>query len=62
MSLLTGLGLACFATTLFLAFAVPLQWTTFVCLPCIGLGLVFLVWGEVRRSRPHGLKRKKKSN
>ncbi|HEV2763206.1 MAG TPA: hypothetical protein VGV38_09440 [Pyrinomonadaceae bacterium] len=53
MSLLTVLGLACFAAAIALAFAVPLEWTTAVCLPCVGLGVFFLVWAEVRRNRPH---------
>ena len=44
---LTGPGLTCFAAAAVLAFAVPVNWTFAVPLPCVFPGLAFLAWDEV---------------
>lgn len=62
MSNLTGLGLTCFAAAVLLAFAVPVNWTFAVTLPCVFLGLAFLVWDEVHAHRPKRPKRHGKFN
>lgn len=57
MSLLTSLGLACFASALLLAVALPVQWASVVPVPLVVVGLVLLVWGEARRG---GRKKRKR--